>query len=61
METGRGQAAPPVSTPAEQQTDTDDCTLFHWEIFGLGTIFPIETSGWDSGSPHEGEFSIGHL
>lgn len=61
METGRGQAAPPVSTPAEQQTDTDDCALFHWEIFGLGTIFPIETSGWDRGSPHEGEFLIGHL
>lgn len=42
METGRGQAAPPVSTPAEQQTDTDDCTLFHWEILVWGPFFQLK-------------------
>lgn len=34
---------------------------FIGEIVGLGTIFLIKTSGWDSGSPHQGEFSIGHF
>lgn len=55
MEAGRGQAAPPVSTPAEQQTDTGDCALFHWEILGLGTIFLIKTRCWDTGSPQKKE------
>ena len=41
-ETGRGWAAPVVSTPAEQQTDTGDCTLFHRGNCWFGDHFSDE-------------------
>lgn len=49
-----------VGPPSQQQTLVT-VLYFIEEIVGLGTIFLIKSSSWDSSFPHRGEFSLGLL